>query len=291
MGTAGERVEVSCRSCGAQIRFEPLQRTARCPYCDSPSVVDRPSRPDRPDPAFGLGFTVTAADATRRLEQWIRGRKMAPFGLKRRTAEKVKGVYLPTYLYSATAYTTYDASIAENYEDGDKEKKTEHRDLSGRHASYVADILVTASRGIPNDEMEGIEPFDLGALRRYTPALVSGWMSEEPSLTQEECRDLARQEAGAHVEKRLRDFMPGDGVRSLRHQTSLEDESIDLTLVPVWFSAIRYDEKKPPLRVLVNGQTGRVFGKVPFSWAKLGLIAGGILALIGLARLLWGLLQ
>jgi hypothetical protein len=215
---------------------------------------------------------------------------MAPFGLKKKTAEKVKGVYLPSYLYSATAHTTYDASIAERYENDDREKKTEYRDLYGRYASYVADVLVTASRGIPNDEMEGIEPFDLDALRRYTPALVSGWLSEEPSMTQKECRDLARREATAQIEKRLRDFLPGDGVGRLRHQTSLEDESIDLTLVPVWVSAIRYDEQKPPLRVLVNGQTGRVFGKVPFSWTKLGLIAGGVLALIGLARLLWGLL-
>lgn len=291
MGTTDQRVEVSCRSCGAQILFEPLQRTARCPYCDSPSVVDRPARPDRPDPVFGLGFTVTAADATRRLQEWVRGRRMTPFGLKKKTAEKVKGVYLPTYLYSATAYTKYDASIAEHYEDDDKEKKTEYRDLYGRHAFYVADVVVTASRGIPNDEMEGIEPLDLGALTRYTPALVSGWISEEPSLTQNECRELARKEARSHVGKRLRDFMPGDGVGSLRHETSLEDESIDLTLVPVWVSALRYDDKKPPIRVLVNGQTGRVYGKVPFSWAKLGLIVGGLLSLIGLARLLWVVLQ
>ncbi len=85
--------------------------------------------------------------------------------------------------------------------------------------------------------------------------------------------------------------MPGDGVRSLRHETSLEGESIDLTPAPVWVSALRYDEKKPPIRVLVNGQTGRVYGNVPFSWAKLGLIVGGLLTLIGLARLLWVLLQ
>jgi DNA-directed RNA polymerase subunit RPC12/RpoP len=291
MSVTEQRVEVSCRSCGAEILFEPLQRTARCPYCDSPSVVDRPARPDRPDPVFGLGFTVTADEATRRLQAWIAGQRMAPFGLKKRTAEKVKGVYLPTYLYSATAHTTYDASIAESYEDDDKEKQTEYRPLYGRHTTYVADVLVTASRGIPNTEIEGVESFELGALRRYTPALVSGWISEEPSLTQEECRDLARKEARAHVEKLLRDFMPGDGVRSLRHETSLDDESIDLTLVPVWVSAIRYDEKKPPLRLLVNGQTGRVYGRVPFSWAKLGLIVAGILGLVGLGRLLWWLLQ
>jgi hypothetical protein len=41
----------------------------------------------------------------------------------------------------------------------------------------------------------------------------------------------------------------------------------------------------------VNGQTGRAYGKVPFSWAKLGLIALGVLTVIGLLRLVAWLLQ
>lgn len=280
-----QRVEVSCRSCGAQILFEPLQRTARCPYCDSPSVVDRPVTEDRPDPVFGLGFVLSREEAARRMRRWIRGRRMAPFGLRGRSAEKVRGVYLPAYLYSATAHTGYAASIGERYRDREKKTRTEYRHLAGKHSTYVADVLVTASRGIPNDEIEGTEPFDLGSLTRYTPGLVSGWISEEPSLSREECRQLGRQEAVGRIDRMLRRFLPGDTVRDLRRQVELTDESIDLTLVPLWVFAIRYDDEKPPIRVLVNGQTGKVFGKVPVSWAKIGLIALGLLALVGLVRL------
>jgi DNA-directed RNA polymerase subunit RPC12/RpoP len=288
---ATERVEISCRSCGATILFEEDQRSVRCPYCDSPSVVDRPVTADRPDPVFAVGFSVTRDDAAARMRGWIRGRRMGPFGLKGKTAENVRGVYLPTYLYSATARTTYSASIAESYKGEDRETKTEYRDLHGRHSTYLADILVTASRGIPNDEVEGIEPYDLGALVRYTPAIVSGWLAEEPSLSRDECRELARAEGRRRVGELLRGFLPGDGVRGLRHHTELEDESTDLTLVPAWVFAIRYQEEKPPIRVLVNGQTGRVFGKVPFSWAKLGLLALGGIGLVGLAYLVAWLLR
>ena len=291
LASTEQRIEVSCRSCGAQILFEPLQRTARCPYCDSPSVVDRPATEDRPDPVFGVGFVVTRDEAARRMRRWIRRRRMGPFGLRGRSAEKVKGVYLPAYLYSAAAHTSYRASIGERYKDKDDKSRTEYRDLEGRHSTYVADILVTASRGIPNDEIEGIEPFDLGVLTRYTPGLVSGWIAEEPSLTREECRHLARQEATAHVGQLLRRFLPGDSVRDLRHHVELVDESIDLTLVPLWVFAIRYDDEKPPIRVLVNGQTGKVYGRIPLSWAKVGLILAAVAALIGLVRLLVWLLQ
>ncbi len=126
---------------------------------------------------------------------------------------------------------------------------------------------------------------------RYTPAIVSGWISEEPSLTREDCRELARAEGRRRVGGLLRGFLPGDGVRGLRHHTELEDESTDLTLVPAWVFAIRYHPEKTPIRVLVNGQTGRVFGKVPFSWAKLGLVALGGLSLIGLVYLVAWLLR
>jgi hypothetical protein len=101
----------------------------------------------------------------------------------------------------------------ERYKKG-KENKTEYRDLNGHHATYVADILVTASRGIPNDEIEGIEPFDLRALHRYEPALVSGWISEEPSRTHQECQALARLESTARIGQLLQRFMPGDGTSS-----------------------------------------------------------------------------
>ena len=156
-------------------------------------------------------------------------------------------------------------------------EKTEYRDLTGRHVAYVADILVTASRTLSNPEVEAIEPFDFGRLRRYTPALIAGWISEEPSVLAEECVRLARAEAQASVRRSLHGFMPGDEVRSLEHETQFGDESIELTLVPVWVFAMRYRPRKAPVRILVNGQTAKVGGVIPFSWAKLGLVTAVVL--------------
>ncbi len=77
--------------------------------------------------------------------------------------------------------------------------------------------------------------------------------------------------------------MPGDGVRSLRHHTEFEEESIELALVPVWVCTMRYHPRKPPLRILVNGQTAMAGGWVPFSWAKLGLLLLASAAIVSLA--------
>lgn len=292
-----DQLEISCQSCGAMVVVEPGLRTARCPYCDSPSIIDRPVTEDRPDPVFVIGFTIDRRAASAKMRSFIAGKRWAPRGLGKKAAERVSGVYLPTYLYSATAASSFSASIAEEYEtvgvtsDSDggasvgTKRKIEHRELHGAHTTYLGEVVVTASRGVSNDEVEAVEPFDLDGLRRYAPGMISGWMAEDPSLTRGRCLELARQEARGLVAGLLRRFMPGDGHSALRHTTALHEESLELALLPVWVFAIRHHERRPPIRILVNGQTGAAGGRTPISWAKVALLVGGVLALLALPGL------
>jgi DNA-directed RNA polymerase subunit RPC12/RpoP len=292
---SGAALEIRCDSCGAELAVEAHLRTARCPYCDSTSVVERPPSADRPDPTFGLGFVVARDAAVERVRRWLSSRHLlAHSGLRGAALEKTSGVYVPAYLYGAVADAEYTARIGENYTVTETyvttnskgntvvrtrtRTETEWRSLAGSYGGYVLDVLVTASRGIPNEELEAIEPFDLRALLRYQPAMLAGWIAEDPSLSREECLRLAHDEAVEDIEERLGDFMPGDSHRDLRHRTTLRDEVIDLVLLPVWVFAARYDPEKPPVRLLVNGQTGEVQGKVPLSVPKVA--AAGVLALL-----------
>jgi hypothetical protein len=148
-------------------------------------------------------------------------------------------------------------------------------------------VLVSASSGLPNEELEHIEPFDLRALRRYHDALVAGWITEDPSMTQEQCLEQAREEVSSHLDQRLAAFMPGDSLRELTFRTQLHNEALVVCLVPVWVLALRHDPKEPPLRFLVNGQTGKVYGRVPVSWVKVLLaVLVGLLVIGGLYLLL-----
>ncbi|WP_235216664.1 hypothetical protein [Archangium violaceum] len=273
-------------------------RTTVCPYCAAPSVVERPASVDRPEPSFALGFAMTQPLAAERVKHWLRTRHpWSHSGLKKAPLQDVRGIYVPAYLYSALAQSEYSASIGENYTETETYTttengktvtrtrtvtKTEWRSLSGRHAEYVPDVLVTASRGLSNVELERIEPFDLRMLARYEPAMVAGWIAEEPSLAREECLRMARGEAMEKVKRRLDAFMPGDSHRMQDVDTRLSEESLEVCLVPVWVLAARYDPEKPPLRVVVNGQSGEVHGEVPISWVKvvLTVVVVAVLALV-----------
>jgi hypothetical protein len=276
-------MDVQCQSCGARLTLPDGTRSSMCPYCDSPQVVERPPAPDRPNPHFVLGFRVGKEEAHRRVRAWLKGRTLfAPNGIHQAKAEEVKGVYLPAYLYGARATVEYSAEIGEDYTElvtrgsgknrrTTLETKTEWRPLSGTYEGYVSDVLVSASRGVENAELERVEPFDLRQLARYHPAAIAGWAAEEPSRSEAECRAMGHQEADKEVQRKLAHFMPGDHHRSLTQRCQWAAESLELVLAPLWVFALRYDEDKPPLRVLVNGQTGKPAGKVPLSWVKIGI--------------------
>lgn len=219
----------------------------------------------------------------------------ADSALKHAKVEDLQGIYVPAYLYSAVARSQYHALIGEDYtetetytdSEGNTQTRTvtrtEYRPLAGVHVGYVTDVVVTASRALHNAELEAIEPFDLRQLHRYAPALISGWIAEEASRSPAECLALAREEATVLEGRRLTAFMPGDSHRELQYQTTVQWETLDPVLVPVWVLAVRYRLDKPVLRVLVNGQTGRAAGNAPLSPWKIGVaVALGVIALIAI---------
>ena len=276
-----------CQNCGASLSVGSLDRSVICTFCKDPSIVERPASLDRPTPIFAVGFVLPQAQAQDLAHRKVSRAWLAPQSFRKGTAEKVTGVYIPSYLYSVRCETEYQASIGEDYEEtqtytttenGRKVTRTrtvthtEWRSLSGQHSCYV-ERVVSASSGIPNAELEAIEPFDLRALHRYRPETLAGWAAEDASLAFATCLASAQKEASAEVGSKLSKFLPGDRQRELAYQTEFEDEDLSLALLPIWVLAIRYQPDKRTVRVLVNGQTGRVSMRAPISEAKVAFLA------------------
>jgi hypothetical protein len=253
-----------------------------------------------PEPRFVVAFEGDARAARRSLKRWLGSRSwFADPALRRARELDLRGIYVPAYLYSAVAHADYHAQIAEHYTEGQKRKKpdgttetrrvtrTEYRPLAGRHVGYVTDVLVSASAGLSHDELGAIEPYDFRRMRRFAPALVAGWITEEFARTADDCRHATHAEALEQIAGKLRRFMPGDGYSDLHWRAAIHWEAIDPVLVPVWVFAVRYRQDEPPLRVVINGQTGRLSGRVPLSWPR--VIAAAIIVAAVVAAIAWGL--
>jgi hypothetical protein len=286
---------VACQECGAELKIPAGRSSFACPYCKCPTVIERPPSAHVPTPALVLPFVVPEEAARAAVTAWKKRWRWFHTSLAGAAVEEIQGVYLPAYLYSAALCSRYSAEIGEDYqetetytttEDGKTVErtrtvtKTEWRSLYGEHVGYVADVLVTASRGLPNAELEAIEPFDMRLLRRYQAALVAGWTSEDPSIAPADGVQMARAEAVAIEGKRVAAFLPGDSQRAVQFQTMVDRETLDLTLVPVWTLVIRPDPKQPAQRVLVNGQTALVWGRERWSVLKILALVGLIAAIV-----------
>ena len=277
----------TCEQCGASLACDGV-RTATCPYCASPSFVERPPSPDHVDASFVVPFSFDEAGARTRLAAWLGSRSLfVDRRVVRAAILDLRGVYLPAYLYSAVARTAYTATIGEHYSeteeyeatgaDGKPEKRTrtvtrtEHCPLAGRHVGYVTDVVVSASTGLPDRELAAIEPFDLRQLRRFAPSFITGWITEEFGRSRDACQTASRDEALEEVGARLRGFMPGDSHSDLDWRTSVAWEALDPLYVPVWVIALRHRPDRPALRVVLNGQTGTATGTLPLSPLRIAL--------------------
>jgi hypothetical protein len=293
----------ACGQCGAGLWFTGVH-TETCPYCASGNFVERPPTANQPRPALIVAFTADCEGARRQLDRWLGSRTwFADARIRRARVEDLRGIYVPAYLYSAVAHTDYTASIGEHYTvtetrettdaDGHKSTetrsvtRTEYRPLAGHHVGYITDVLVSASAGLADAELHAIEPYDLLHVRRYSPVVTTGWIAEEFSRTPDDCRRASRGEALDEVGLRLRRFMPGDSHSDLSWRTQVAWESLDPVLVPVWVLAVRYRDDRPLLRVVINGQTGAIAGKVPLAWWKVAIATG--VAAIAIAALILAL--
>jgi hypothetical protein len=87
-------------------------------------------------------------------------------------------------------------------------------------------------------------------------------------------------------EKRCRGDVPGDTQRNLRVDNVFSAITFKHVLLPVWIAAYRY--RNQVYRFLVNGQTGEVVGKAPWSWLKIALFTLTLVALVVILYYLFG---
>ena len=104
-------MHIGCGECGAGLEVGDAQRTAQCPYCGSPNVIAKPAPPDRPLPELVAPFVLPRENALATARRWVKGSWPAPGTFRSANVEEVRGVYVPTYLFTAVAHSRYSASI------------------------------------------------------------------------------------------------------------------------------------------------------------------------------------
>jgi hypothetical protein len=299
MPAMGESLAVhQCTGCGARIVFEGAALSGSCSYCDSPMVDD-----ERALPVFDavVPFRVPERGALEQLRIYLDTRRFAPAGLRavRVHRRALRGVLVPFWVYEGVVRSEYAAKIglywfrSETYEDERGQtrtrqvRETEWSSLRGTAARQVVDHVVSASVGLLEHEAVALGPFDLGRATRYDPRILAGFEAELPTIAEAEARRTALDELrDAEALRIQRELLPGDVNRVESISSRVEVASRRLVLLPVWISTHHHGDMV--LRLLVNGSTGKVIGRVPLDKLRIALLLAGVLALLGLLAYVFG---
>jgi hypothetical protein len=152
-------------------------------------------------------------------------------------------------------------------------QRTRWQPASGWREDHIDDQLVCASRGLPDKLVRNLAyqlSGDGGGLVAYSSDYLQGFSAESYAVELAEAWPRARGEIERLQESRCARDVPGDTHRFLRVNNRFANTTFKHVLLPVWIAAFRYDGKV--FRFLVNGQSGKVSGEAPLSWAKILLL-------------------
>lgn len=272
----------TCSHCGAEIITSDTEVSTFCVYCGNPSInFSRISKEYRPDGL--IPFQVTKEDAIRYINIRLLKNPIVPKELKSKcVAENLRGIYVPYWIVNAD-YTEADF-LTGKVQQG---KRTETRCYSRAGNVSFKNVPVDGSRILNDDVSCKLEPFYLEDSKTFDEDYLNGFYSNTSDMRYNDLRNSAAHRCHKLFEEDVVKTVEAKDVKikDYIHWIDIADDPVYMML-PVWFLTFKYNEK--PYTILVNGQTGKVVGTMP--WEKKRVVAIGVsvfLFVVALFALLW----
>jgi DNA-directed RNA polymerase subunit RPC12/RpoP len=289
---------INCKDCGATVNVGEGERTAKCAFCGSEKVLAVETDANAIRPESLVAFQVDKAAANKKFGDWLKDLWFRPNDLKHMAkVQEMGGVYVPYWTFDAqvqsswtaeAGYYYYETEYYETVENGEtvtrerQVQRTRWEPAWGQRADFYDDVLVCASKGLPSELVEKFSTFNTQGLVPYAPQYLAGWRAEAYAVDLPNAHGIGRQKIVDSQYARCGRDVPGDTHRNLSVNNQFSRETFKHVLLPIWIAAYRYNDKV--YRFLVNGQTGEVVGKAPWSFWKIfffTLFCVAVIAVIG----------
>lgn len=272
-------VVYTCPSCGAEIVTDETTAATFCYYCHNPVVLSgRVSGDYLPD--YVIPFSIDRKQAEQMFMTWIGKKKFVPKSFSdKKQIEKLSGVYFPYLLYSCQVdgHVRAEAEKENSWVAGNT-RNTEHKryrvERSGR--LDVKNLTRNALSKTNKQLVEGVLPFETSALVPFQNGYLSGFLAEKRDMNSDAFRAEAEEEVKNYTLQNLTSSITG--YRSVDIQdrsTEIRNAKWNYALLPVWVLTYHHQEDKKLYYFTINGQTGKICGKLPVDKGKLaGLFTG-----------------
>lgn len=272
-------VVYTCPNCGAEIVADPTTAATFCYYCHNPVVLSgRLSGEFLPD--YVIPFSMDKKEATRRFLDWVGKKKFIPKDFfSEEQIEKLSGIYFPYLLYSCQVDGKLNAEAEQNrtWMAGNI-RYTEHKKYQVERAGCldVKNLTRNALSKSNKELVEGVLPFDMEKLQPFEMGYLSGFQAEKRDMDSQVFTPEAEQEVREYTVWNLRNAIDGYASVNVKNSdTRIRDARWQYALLPVWVLTYRDRPGDKMYYFAMNGQTGKIWGRLPVDRRKLaGLFAG-----------------
>ncbi len=277
--TSGEgeaqAVVYTCPSCGAEIVTDETTAATFCFYCHNPVILQ--GRLDGAyEPDYVIPFAIEREKALEIFHQWLRRKRFVPNSFYAPDqVEKLSGVYFPYWMYSCEVDGAIDAEGTKLrvWNAGNLQyTETQKFDVSRAGTMPVNHLTRNALKKADRLLAEGVMPFDMKSLEPFSIGYLSGFMAEKRDMEHGEYSDQVEQEVREYAVNSLQSSINGYQSVDVRLQKAdIRNARWDYALLPVWTLTYRDRKSDQVYYFSCNGQTGKVCGKLPIDYRKLGL--------------------
>ena len=234
----------TCAHCGAEIITSDTEVSTFCVYCGNPAInFSRIKKEYKPDGL--IPFQITKEQAIAKIKEKFLSNPFIPKEVKSKAVpDNIRGIYVPYWIVN-TRFT---------------------------EASY---IQAEGSNILIDEVSARLEPFYFAEAKEFDEDYLNGFYSNTSDMTYKNlqnavaarCHELYSVEACSTVENG-KSF-----VNDAAYWADIQDDPLYM-MMPVWFFTFIYNNE--PHTILINGQSGKVVGTMPWSGKKIGMLFASV---------------
>lgn len=263
---------IKCQNCGSSVETSGNDLAVKCPYCDTPLVVQTDNSSFSPD--FIIPFKFDKQEAGEMFRNGVKKKFFLPNKFKKKPPiDKIESFYFPAFSFDEDTFTKYSGKLAndrtERTADGKVVTKTTYKTISGTKQLNHENVFVETSSYLTQEDLEYILPYGTRQLYKYDGRFVMGYSMEKLSSSLDECKKTADLMIDASIRNSILSGYSYDRVVFLNTSTQRSNIKYAYGALPVY--RLTYTYKNKEYKTLLNGQTGKVGGGLPKSKIKIAL--------------------
>ena len=256
----------ACTACGAKVAVNNVECATWCAYCGQPTIVfERVSK--RKKPKKIIPFRVTKEEAEAVIRKHLKMGFFVPKAVKEFEVERLNGVYMPYWLFDV------------EYKDRpffEVKRRNGHYKYQVCATTNFKNLTMDASENFSNLYSQRLEPYDMKELTDFKEEYLSGIYADCFDVNKEQLREKVFERCKKMYDNEISKNNLGSNCHSTTPKWKVLEEKY--AMLPVWFLTMRYKDKS--YTMLVNGQTKKVMGAVPYVKWKVVVVYLLVLAVL-----------